>query len=77
MVWLAEDIWLQTYIMVSKIYISNSTIRNSSVQNGGKYLVGTISHNYKGPEPKDDDYEWSDARDMESYGLDFTALEPR
>ena len=39
-------------------------------------MIGTLSRDYYG-EVREGDEEWSDKRDLQSYGLDFTLLEPR
>ncbi|KAF8802027.1 FAD/NAD(P)-binding domain-containing protein [Phlegmacium glaucopus] len=57
-------------------WMAEGTIINTYILNGGKDLVGILWLDYNGPS-KEGDEEWSNSRDLESYGLDITSLEPR
>ena len=49
---------------------------NNSIQEEEGLVVGALSREYYGDVVEGDE-EWSDAVDLRSYGLDFTAFDPR
>jgi salicylate hydroxylase len=57
-------------------WIAEDNILHTYIVNGGELLIGALSHDYSGP-LREGDEEWREDRDLASYGLDFSALEPR
>jgi salicylate hydroxylase len=56
-------------------WIAEDTIVHTYIDKEGN-MIGTFSRDYYG-EVQEGDEEWSDKRNLESYGLDFTLLDPR